>query len=388
MHDTDSFARMPALDSPAEQTRLEEILNTFETECTVAFKEEIYVVRDNGAVCRRARPQARGRRLDEVWTFGTLNRHSGYFEIAGHVVHRIVATAFHGPGPSPGHVVDHIDTNRLNNRPDNLRWVTRLENILLNPITRARIEAAFGSLDAFFENPGACLIPNWEWMRVVTKEEAQESRRRLLAWAEKGQANKGGALGDWLYKPAPQQFLPVGECFEELDLAQVTAARPQAFDLPTFSSPTIQDGAPRRGGAVTMLLPKPEPLDAPSLTASAFQRKWRTPTEFPQCPETMSSEPMAGYLARLTAGAVFARNRYGESLVVDAGVDPNGALSVVCNTASGVKDWSHARVFVEGDLFCHESGGTFFTREGAMKAHCIAIGAPFEAYEGSIDDYC
>ena len=44
MHDTDSFARMPALDSPAEQTRLEEILNTFETECTVAFKEEIYVV--------------------------------------------------------------------------------------------------------------------------------------------------------------------------------------------------------------------------------------------------------------------------------------------------------------------------------------------------------
>jgi len=27
-------------------------------------------------------------------------------------------------------------------------------------------------------------------------------------------------------------------------------------------------------------------------------------------------------------------------------------------------------------------------RDGAMKAHCIAIGAPHDAYEGSIDDYC
>lgn len=129
MHDTDSFARMPALDSTAEQARLEVLLNTFEKECAVTFKGEIYLVRDNGAVFRRARPLRRSRRLDERWTFGTLNRHSGYFEIAGHVVHRIVATAFHGAGPSSDHVVDHIDTNRLNNCPDNLRWVTRLKSV-------------------------------------------------------------------------------------------------------------------------------------------------------------------------------------------------------------------------------------------------------------------
>ena len=95
--------------------------------------------------------------------------------------HRIVAAAFHGPGPSSEYVVDHIDTNRQNNRPDNLRWVTRLESILLNPITLARIEFAYGSLDAFFANPGAAQVPNWEWMRTVTKEEAQQCKKRPLA---------------------------------------------------------------------------------------------------------------------------------------------------------------------------------------------------------------
>ncbi|MBD8489191.1 HNH endonuclease [Echinicola sp. CAU 1574] len=54
-------------------------------------------------------------------------------------VHRIVVTAFHGVQPSESHVIDHIDTNKRNNRLENLRWVTRLENILLNPITLSRI---------------------------------------------------------------------------------------------------------------------------------------------------------------------------------------------------------------------------------------------------------
>jgi hypothetical protein len=61
---------------------------------------------------------------------------------------------------------------------------------------------------------------------------------------------------------------------------------------------------------------------------------------------------------------------------------------VVCNDPSGVKHWSHVKVYVEAEAFCHESGGTFFSRDGAMKAHCMTIGAPFEQYEDSIDDYC
>jgi hypothetical protein len=383
MHDTDSFARMAALDSIAEQPAPEEMLLIFEKECEVAFKEEIYLVRDNGAVLRRARSQARRRNLDEVWTFGTLNNHSGYFEINGHVVHRIVATAFHGAQPSTDHVVDHIDTNRQNNRSENLRWVTRLENILLNPITRRRIELTFGSLEAFFENPGAWPIPNWEWMRVVTKEQAQQSRKRLLEWAEKGQAGKGGSLGDWLYRPVPQFSQPAGKNIGENDIAP---AKAPLRDAPEF--PDVQGEASRRRDADVRMAPEPESLDTSSLTAHAFQRKWRTPTEFPQCPENASLEGLKTYLERLTKGAVFSRNRFGESNVVEAGLSAEGVLSVVCNSPSGVKDWSQAKVYLEGDTFCHEAGGTFFSQEGAMKAHCIAIGAPFDAYEGSIDDYC
>lgn len=385
MHDTDSFARMPALDVSAAQPPLSELLLVFEKEMDVSFQDELYRVRDNGAVFRCARPGGRRRKLDEVWTFGTLNRHSGYFEIAGHVIHRLVATAFHGACPSSEHVVDHIDTNRLNNRPDNLRWVTRLENILLNPITRARIELAYGSLEAFFRNPGASVIPNWEWMRVVTKEQAEESRQRLLAWAQTAQNGGGGKLDDWLFAPAGRK----GAGTSPVDSAHLSAAQREALEVPGFAFP-LTEREVRIPGAVTRRpIVEPEPLDTESMTASAFQRKWRTPTEFPQCPAEAANGALAAYLARLSPGTVFTRSRYGENIVVEAAMGPGNILSVVSSTPPGsVKGWARAQVHVEGEKFCHESCGTFFEQPGAMKAHCKAIGAPYEHYGESIDDYC
>ena len=44
-------------------------------------------------------------------------------------VHRLVAFAFHGPPSSPLLVVNHIDRNPGNNRPENLKYVTQAENI-------------------------------------------------------------------------------------------------------------------------------------------------------------------------------------------------------------------------------------------------------------------
>lgn len=354
MHDTDSFAWAPALASNAARSRIEELLHAFEKQREISFKEELYIVRDNGAVLRRGRLLGRRRKLDDVWTFGSFNRHSGYFDIASHVAHRIVATAFHGPAPSRDYVVDHIDTNRRNNRAENLRWVTRLDNILLNPITCARIVQAFGSLEAFFENPSTQAVSSWDWMRTVSKQEAEASRVRLLAWAREGKATRGGVLGEWLFRADP-------ETFEKADRNHQSAVIKEV---------------------------EQEPVDSRSLTASAFQRKWRTPTEFPECPAATSSDAMMSYLDRLRSGVVFARNRYGESIVSEASIGPDGSLSVICRNPDGFKHWSHARVFVEGDRFCHESGGTFFEQAGAMKAHCIALGAPYDAYEGSIDDFC
>lgn len=43
-------------------------------------------------------------------------------------VHRLVCEAFHGPSPKPRMDAAHSDGNKLNNRPDNLRWATRAEN--------------------------------------------------------------------------------------------------------------------------------------------------------------------------------------------------------------------------------------------------------------------
>ena len=57
-------------------------------------------------------------------------------KMKNHKVHRLVAIAFI-LNPENKAFVDHIDTNRSNNRVENLRWVTRQENYD-NPISQKR----------------------------------------------------------------------------------------------------------------------------------------------------------------------------------------------------------------------------------------------------------
>ena len=112
-------------------------VNDCQREVDCIYDDERYSVRDNGAVMRHPRAGKRPRPTDNQWTFGKPNSQNSYMYITQVRIHRIVATAFHGEPPTREHVVDHIDTNRRNNRPENLRWLTRLENALLNPITRS-----------------------------------------------------------------------------------------------------------------------------------------------------------------------------------------------------------------------------------------------------------
>lgn len=44
-------------------------------------------------------------------------------------VHRLVCEAFHGPPPSPSHIVIHLNEDGIDNRSENLRWGTQKENL-------------------------------------------------------------------------------------------------------------------------------------------------------------------------------------------------------------------------------------------------------------------
>ena len=71
---------------------------------------------------------------------------NGYYEVRlsenekhkRYYVHRLVLTLFKGDCPN-GHECDHIDKNRINNHVDNLRWVTRYENLMNRSNTRTDI---------------------------------------------------------------------------------------------------------------------------------------------------------------------------------------------------------------------------------------------------------
>ena len=259
-----------------------DLLNEFDTEKVCEYRGRIFKVRDNGAILRMAKSNCKPSKLDNIWTFGKKDEKTGYLMFACNVrVHQVVATAFKGLPEDPKMVVDHIDTNRCNNRPDNLRWVTRLENALNNPITRKKIIFRCGSIEAFLDNPSilreGAIEQNLSWMRTVSKEEAAKCKRNVSRWAEEDSKahSSGKGIGEWIFKDiSPKESIP-----DEYSLKD-------------------------------------------SLTPGAKQLNWKTPTEFLLCPSE-KKKSLDLYLANLQKGKVYSRTKYGDGgIVLDYGYNP------------------------------------------------------------------
>ncbi len=377
-------------------------LNDFKQVVECVYKMELYSVRDNGAVLRHTRKGKRLRKYDNQWTFGKPNVKTGYMEIASVRVHRIVATAFHGEPPTKKHVVDHIDTNKRNNRPENLRWVTRFENVLLNPITVKRIELVCGcNIEEFLADPSKFRDkfrePNYKWMTTVSKEEAQASREKLLAWAESDRLTTGGSLGEWIFnreKALNEQkiediFKAVEKrtgisrnalCFSKTKRNNYYEARKYAAKLLhselNLSEYEIGKLIGITANTVKIYLEvsadwfsgdyedvsekqyKTMSERSEIIPYNVIQKNWGTQSDFPCCPKKTNNNPIEEYAAQLKKSAIFFYNIYYSTTVLKSSIIDEGKTLLVMYRIKRKKNqdkrWGIMKIKFKNEMFVHE----------------------------------
>ncbi|MDR1005762.1 MAG: HNH endonuclease [Bacteroidales bacterium] len=372
-----------------------DVNDEYEVEKRVNYKGELYSVRNNGAVMRHTPDGKKTRPTDNKWTFGKSNNKTGYMEIASVRVHRIVAMAFCGEPPTKEYVVDHIDTNRQNNRPENLRWVTRLENALLNPITVKRIEEVCGSIEAFLKNPAKYRDkfpePNFNWMCTVSRKEAQISKERLLEWAKikvVKRYSEHGHLEKWIYDE------PITMSQERSNSKDPLIQEELPSNWNTFGwAETENDNKSAHKGDLRenyneFYYPEEKIYLTDSLTDGAVQRKWKTPSEFPNTPDNNGINQLLIYAKKLIADTIFSKNQYGEDRVVSSVLinDKQSILVWTKNMTRSIKPYALAKITYVNGKYEHESISTFFSAEGAEKQYTILQGLEWTGVD-PIDDY-
>lgn len=361
-------------------------INEYTSEKRCVYKDRIYFVRDNGAVYRQARSGQPVRKNDEEWTFGRPDKTTSYLMIGSERVHRIVCTAFHGEPIGERNIADHIDTNRHNNRPENLRWVTKLENAIGNPITRAKIETVCGSIQAFLDNPSILRgheheNPNFTWMRAVTPEEAKASYNRWKEWTEKPieeRKSKGEhkGPGEWM--------------FTKEEMAEASKWNGDNLYRPYKSyaqqKVEIEEANLRHHEEQYGL--------KDSLTPGARQLNWKTPTEFILCPLEGQERTLQSYLDNLIKGKVFTHTQYGEGgVVLDRGYNENDDAIYVLTYKEEMKDkgfgkpWALCKITFQEGYYVHENQGSFFEEDGGQKYFTLAMGQEWTGGD-VFDDYC
>ena len=351
------------------------------------YKGEHYSVRDNGAIMRHAREGKPIRKDDNVWTFGKKDEKTGYMISCGARVHIIVATAFLGEHDSTKLVVDHKDTNRCNNRADNLRWLTRLENALNNPATLKKITyLCGGDIQKFLDNP-SCLRDTTGtnqdvmWMRSVSAEEARNAFERIMSWAARPSdetLSKGGKIGEWIYSKEQDhhpELITQGGYFSDF-------ARGMEYDI---------DGNP--------LGPRPSRKEKKILANNtdyfetsnplAVQIGWapHTKPEFPCCPDKIEDNPLQEYAANLEGGKPFVDIFYGPSTVYEYTIHKDKLIIITRLPESGPKSFGLAEVLWNGSVFIHKAVSTYFEENGVRAAYAREQGKVWDGPE-SIDDYC
>lgn len=355
-----------------------DLLNDYDEVRECDFKGEHYSVRDNGAVYRHARPDKRIRKYDNTWTFGKPNDDNGYMYLSSVRVHQIVATAYFGERDTKVYVVDHRDTNRRNNHIENLRWLTRLENVLKNPATQKKIIFLYGSLEAFLSDPAkirsfANQNPDFSWMRSVSKEEAKRTLDNMNEWAKMPNVEpKGGKMGEWIYKSLG--FNPQKEIMR--DMTHHGQTRNRIHPMPTLSH---QESEVKKNDYVEANTPN-----------SAVQKKWKTPTDFPLCPLEVSETALLDYYDILSKGKVLTSNIYGSTEILDYAINGNNTyIWVLCKRTekNPAKPWTLTGIYVDNGKFVHENLHSFFEEKGGYKQFTLVQGKEWNGGDG-IDDYC
>lgn len=374
----------------------DELIDIFDKEVTCTYRGEIYQVRDNGAVFRHARKNQRRRPKDEKWDFGTIDKQKGYLNFASEAVHRIVATAFLGDPPTNKHIVDHIDTNKQNNRPENLRWVTRIENILLNPISLTRVLYLYGSIDNFLSNPskpvGGTLDQNFDWMRTVTKEESENTKTNLLNWAKEGKIPRGGSLGDWVYqKFGVHSEERINEIFKQVEkktgisrqaLCFSKAKRGNYYDARIYTAKLLKAelnlseheigkilglsattvnlyleiSADRYSGDYEEIRERQFQQRFEITPENYIQKNWTAQSDFPLCPQEVFDDPIAEYSELIKANELFFHTSYYHTTIIQSQIINQEVLLVLYEICYKDREdrWGIMKITFENEKFVHE----------------------------------
>lgn len=335
---------------------------------------EVYSVRDNGAVMRHIREGKKVRKLDNVWTFGTKDKSRGYMMISSHRVHIIVAKAFI-PGNEDGKmVVDHIDTNRCNNRVENLRWLTKLENVLLNEATLKRVTfLCGGDINKFIENP-ACLQDltgdnqDIMWMRTVSAEEAKLVMEHISSWAKRPttsfkmmkERERTKDFEDWLKKheikdtnpfPENRQVEEKKASTEETNSdEEAWAELRRALTAPRIEQNEYQNPMMKEWIEKT----KAAKEKKASLTKGAYQAGFYEMMQFPLCPEE-SKGGLDEYAKNLQIDKIFAVSENGQEYTICSigWTFEWNAIQVKIKCEDAIKKYTYVQIKYEDGNFVH-----------------------------------